>query len=153
MKALGVISIIAFIVFALVCGGIFILDKITLTTTMARVNGLKMEVEAQETSEQQLVLLKDRLAKIATFRKTPNASKNISGVDTLFANQSPNTIMNQAGISSTKVDISLVIKTNEDLTAFLNTIKGTKLFSSVDLSTLSFSPLGGYSVAVSLGNK
>jgi len=152
-KALGVIFIVVFIIFGLGMGAFFIYSKITLDGIKTNVDQLKSQVKAQEASEQQLVLIKDRLAKISSIKSTPNATKNITGIDSLFANMSPSSIMNLANFSSTKVDISVAIRSNEDLTAFIQNLKNTDLFKSVNLSSLGYGANSGYSIAVSLSNK
>jgi len=152
-RSLGVILIVIFAIFSLGIGGFFVLSKITLGNLQTKVNQLTSQVKAQETSEQQLILLKDRLAKIASARNDPNAYKNITNVDSLFTNISPVSSMNQANISSSKIDISLVARSNEDLATFISNLKGTTLFNTVNLSSLSFSPKTGYALTVSLGNK
>jgi len=152
-KALGVISIVVFIISALGVGAFFIYSKITLTNLQTEVTKLKSQVKAMESSEQQLVLLKDRLAKITSIKSAPNATKNITNVDTLFVGLSPSSMMEMANISSNKMDISMSIASNEDISLFLKNIKDTDIFSKVDLSTFGYSPGVGYSIDVSLGNK
>ena len=152
-KALGVILVVAFVVFCLGIVALFIINKTTLTNTQASVDQLKTQVKAQETSEQQLILLKDRLAKIASIKSTPNASKSITNVDSLFANVSSASTMNEANITSSKMDISLIISSNDDLTSFIQNIKSTKLFNTINLPSFTYSANNGYSIAVSLTNK
>jgi Tfp pilus assembly protein PilN len=152
-KALGVIFIVIFIIFCLGIGGLFIFSKISLTNIQAQVDQLKSEVVAQEESEQQLVLLKDRLAKISSIKNIPNASKNIVNLDSLFTDMSPDSIMNEANITSTKIDITLIARSNEDLSTFIKNLKSTTLFNFINLSSLGYSPKSGYSIAVSLSNK
>jgi len=153
IKALGVISVVAFAVFCLVVIALFIITNMTLTSTQASVNQLKTQVKAMETSEQQLILLKDRLAKITAIKVTPNASKNIVNVNSLFTNVSPVSVMSLASINPSKVDLSFLIRSNEDLSVFMQDIKGTTLFNSVGLTSMTYSPAGGFSVDVSLENK
>lgn len=152
-RALSVISVVAFLIFASGVGGFFIFEKTNYDSTRTNVEFLKKQVKDQEASEQQLVLLKDRLAKIASIRGNPNASKNIENINTLFNNLSPNTTVNQANISPTKVDINLVIKSNDDLTTFIQNMKNTKLFNLVDMTSLGYSANSGFSAVVTLSNK
>ena len=152
-KALGVIFIVAFIIFSLGMGAFFIYSRITLDGIKTNVDQLKSQVKAQETSEQQLVLLKDRLAKISSIKSTPNATKNITGIDFLFTNMSPSSTMNLANFSSTKIDVSVAIRSNEDLTAFIQNLKSTDLFKSVNLSSFAYGAGSGYSIDVSLSSK
>ncbi|MFA6446500.1 MAG: hypothetical protein WCW14_04620, partial [Candidatus Paceibacterota bacterium] len=132
-KSLGVILIVVFIVFGLGTGAFFIYSKITLNNVQTNVEQLKSQVKAQEGSEQQLVLLKDRLAKIASLKSTPNATKNITNMDTLFKNMSPGSLANQLEITPTKIGVSMIIRSNEDLTTFIQNLKTNELFNIVNL--------------------
>lgn len=152
-KALSVILIVLFSVSCLVSGALLIVNKINLDNTQKTVEQLKTQVKAQEVSEMQLVLLRDRLAKITTIKNYPTANKNIASVDSLFSNLSPNTILNQANISSNKIDISLVIRSNEDLSLFLKNIKDSTLFKTANVSSLGYNPIIGYTLALTLGGK
>lgn len=152
-KALGVISIVVFIIFALGVGAFFIYSKITLTNIETEVTKLKSQVKAMESSEQQLVLLKDRLSKVASIKAIPNASKNIANVDTLFTGLSSSSMMKAANIGSKKMDINMSIASNEDISIFLKNIKDADVFSKVDLSSFGYSPGVGYSVDVSMGDE
>ncbi|KKS00462.1 MAG: hypothetical protein UU51_C0007G0008 [Microgenomates group bacterium GW2011_GWC1_41_20] len=152
-KALGVILIVVFIVFSLGTGAFFIYSKITLNNVQTNVEQLKSQVKAQEGSEQQLVLLKDRLAKISSIKSTPNASKNIINMDILFRNMSPSSTMNQLEVTPTKIGVSMLIRSNEDLTAFIKNLKTNEMFNVVNLTSLGYSMNAGYSVIVSLSNK
>ena len=152
-KSLGVILIVVFIVFGLGTGAFFVYSKITLNNVQTNVEQLKSQVKAQEGSEQQLVLLKDRLAKIASLKSTPNATKNIINMDTLFKNMSPGSAANQLEVLPTKIGISMIIRSNEDLTTFIQNLKTNELFNLVNLTSLGYNMNAGYSVIVNLSNK
>lgn len=151
-KALGVILIVTFIVFAIGAAGYFIYSKITLNNLQTNIEQLKSQVKAQESSEQQLVLLKDRLAKISSVRSAPNSSKNITGLDSLFTNVSPQSSANQIDVSSQKINITMMIRSNEDLVTFIQNLKNTKLFKTVTLTSLGYTTNLGYSMIVNLVN-
>jgi len=152
-KALNVIFILSFAIFGVIIGGLFVMNRLSLNNIQKEIDTLKTQVRVQETSEQQLVLLKDRLMKIASIKSNATASKNIVNVDSLFTNVSPLSQLNQADISSSKMGLSLIIKSNEDLVSFLDNIKNSNLFTSADLSTLSYSANSGYTVEAVLFTK
>jgi hypothetical protein len=151
-RALGIIFMVAFVIFAVSVGGVFVFSKINLTKIQTNVEQLKNEVKSRESSEQQLVLLKDRLAKITSVRSSSNTIKKVMGVNSLFANISPSSSLSQANISSSKIDVSMVIGTNEDLTTIMQNLKNTKDFGSVTLTSLNLGP-GGFALTVNLKDK
>ena len=153
IKSINVILIVAFIVFSLGVGGFFVVSKISLNSVQSSVDKLKSQVKAQETSEQKLILLKDRLSKIYSIKSTPSASKNIDGANSLLTNVSPNSTMDQAVIEPTKADISLKVQSNEDLGILFTNIKNTSSFKFIDLYSFDYSPSVGYLVKLNMNNK
>jgi hypothetical protein len=145
--------IVGFIIFCLGMGGLFIINKINLSSVQTNVDKLKVQVKGQESSEQRLILLKDRLDKIASVKSTPNALKNISSIDSFLANVSPSTIMDQADFGATKIDVSFKIGSNEDLVSLMQNVKSTDLFKAVDLYSFDYGPSIGYLIKLSMNNK
>jgi uncharacterized membrane protein YhiD involved in acid resistance len=153
LKALGVIAMGAFLVFAVVIGAIFIVSNITLGSAKAKVNALKSQVAAQEKSEQQIVLLEDRLTKIGSVQKIPNSLASLITVEPFLTKFSGSVSVNQMQITPIGTTLSLNIKTNSDLTSLLTSIQNSDAFKSVELTSFSFNPTVGYSVEVAMVNK
>lgn len=145
IKALNVILMASFIFFCLGVGGFLIYNKIALTNAQTNVEQLTSQVKALEKSEQQLILLKDRLGKIASVKLVPNASKNITGINSLLANTTNALNLSEANISSSKTNLDLDIYSNEDLSTFLQNVKNSNIFKSVNLTSFSYN-LNGYSL-------
>lgn len=153
LRALGVIAIGAFLVFGTGIGAFFIVSRMTLENLNVKLNALKSQVSAQEKSEQQVVLLKDRLAKITTIRGMPSSLINLTVMEPFLAGFSSNVSINQMEVGTKGIDLALNIKTNSDLSAFLTSIKDSGVFKSVDLTSFAFSPSTGYSVGVTMVKK
>lgn len=152
-KPLSIVSAVIFMIFSLALGAYFIFSKITLDKSQKEVDQLKAQIKAMEDSEQQLILLKDRLAKISTIKNTPNALKNIMNFDSVLANISPNSVIDEVNITSDKVNTSYKLTSNADFTTFINNLKNTEFFNYVDLLSTNFNPNDGYLVDFSLENK
>jgi hypothetical protein len=152
LRALGVIGVAAFLIFAVGLGILFIVSTINLNGLNTNVNQLKSQVSAQEASEQQIIILKDRIAKIVEAKAVPSALKTIVNVDAFLSDLSPDSTINQFNAGSTKADISMSFKSNADLTSFLQAVSVSS-FKSVILSSFSYSPSQDYSVGVSLGGQ
>lgn len=145
VRALTVILTVVFIFFCLGIGGFFVYSRISLNGINSSTDVLKSQVEALERSEQQLILLKDRLAKIASVRANPNASKNIEEVNSLLTNTSTALNMSEANITSAKSSLALDIYSNEDLSIFLNNVKKSTFLKSANLTSFSYN-VNGYSL-------
>jgi hypothetical protein len=150
LRALGVISIAVFLVFAVGLGILFIISTISLNSLNNSISQQESQVSADEASEQQIIILKDRIAKISQAKLVPSALKSVINFDTLLSNLSPDSTISQFNADSSKVDISMGFKSNSDLTAFLQAVTTSKLFKSVILSSFGYGPSQGYSVGMSI---
>lgn len=150
LRALGVISIAVFLVFAVGLGIFFIISTISLGNLNSSISQHESQISAQESSEQQIIILKDRIAKISQAKSTPSALKTVTNFDTLLTNLSPDSTISQFNADSSKADISMGFKSNPDLTSFLQAVTTSKLFKSVILSSFGYGPNQGYSVGVTL---
>jgi hypothetical protein len=153
IKAINVILIVTFIVFILGIGVYFILSSISLKNTESKLEQLKSQILLQETSEQQLIILKDRLTKISAAKAFPDALKNLGSVNTILVNLSQDSSISQMDISPSKIDLTMTIRSNADLTNFIKSIEETNLFKSVLLSSFGYSSTGGYNIGVSFVGK
>lgn len=144
VKMLNVIFLSGFLIFALGLGAFFIFNNIRLRNINADVESLKSEAANLQKSEQQMVLLKDRLSKIKTVRKTPTAWTNLTNIQTLISSVGPNTFVSELNADSNKIDMSVLFRTNSDLAAFIKNLTETKVFKGITLTTFGFNPANGY---------
>lgn len=152
-RALGVIAAVAFLIFGIGTAIFFLVSKVTLDSLNVKVNALKSQVSAQEKTEQEIILLKDRLTKIASIQKLPNSLINLKAVDPVLANLSDSTTVSQMLINPSGVNLSLNIKTNSDLRTFLSSIQNSEAFNAVNLASFGLSPTTGYSLEVQITTK
>jgi cell division protein FtsL len=152
-RALGVIALAAFLIFVVGAGGYFVYSSITLRDLNAKVEDLKSQVTAQQTSEQQMVLLKDRLKKISSVQKIPNSSNNLASLDPILASVSSGAYVNELDVDALKIDMLINFRSNSELSGFIKNLSATDAFKSVTLSSFSFSPASGYLVGISMVGK
>jgi hypothetical protein len=153
VRALGVIGIAAFLVFAIGIGAYFIFSTYSLNTDNANLTKLKSQVAAQQQSEQQIVLLKDRVDKIATILKPANSLSNLTAVEPVLSVLSDTASINQMAINSTLVDISVTLQTNSDLSSYLKAFESSDAFEKLNLTSFNLSPKNGYSVEINATKK
>jgi Tfp pilus assembly protein PilN len=149
-RMLGVIALGAFLVFALGLAAFFIFSSFQLRALKANEDKLKSDIASSETSEQQIVLLKDRLAKVKIAQSTQSGVKNLEKIDPFIAGLSGSTILTELDVDSQKVDLSILFKSNNELSTFLKTLTDSKVFQSVVLTSFGFNPLTGYLVTIRL---
>jgi hypothetical protein len=153
IRALSVIAVAAFLVSVTGIVIYFVVGTINLNSLNANINQLKSQVTAQEASEQQIILLKDRIAKIEQAKAAPSALSTATKVDSFLANISAGSVINQFDADPAKADITLNLKSNADLTEFIQGVSSSTLFGSIDLSSFGFNPATGYLVGLSMSVK
>ncbi|MCX6704207.1 MAG: hypothetical protein NTZ07_02055 [Candidatus Woesebacteria bacterium] len=147
-KALGVIGIAAFFIFGIGVAAFFIFSTISLNGINANITKLSDQVSSQQKSEQQIILIKDRVTKVASVQALPNTLPNQTAVEPILAGISAASSINQISIDPASVTLSLVLKSNSDLSAFLESFQSIKVFKSVKMTSFNLSPVNGYSVEI-----
>lgn len=147
-RTLNVIFLGAFIIFALGLAGLFIFSTLQLQSLTSTQNQIKSQISAQETSEQKLVLLKDRLGKIQIVKGVTSSLKSINDVDPFVDLLVGSSTLIELDVDSQKTDLSVLFKTNTDLSSFVKSMTDSKVFKSVILSSFGFNPASGYLVSL-----
>lgn len=150
IRALGVILLAVFIMFIVGVSAFFIFESINLKNITNDMSDLGNQIKAQETSEQQIVLLKNRIGKIVILQKQPNSSKNLSAIEPFLATLPGNTPINELNVDSQKITLSLTFKSNSALSTFFSSLNNTSSFKSVVLSSFGFNPVSGYLLGLNI---
>jgi Tfp pilus assembly protein PilN len=148
IRALGVIGIAAFLVFGIGVGAFFIISTISLNGINANVVRLTGQISAQQKSEQQIFLVKDRIAKILTIQQFPNSLPNLETINSFLSNLSANSLINEISIDSGSVNLSVNLKTNSDLSTFLESLQSSGVFKSIIITSFKFNTASGYALEI-----
>ncbi len=149
-RMLNVIFLGIFLVVGFGLGVFFVISSLQFQDLNAANTKLKGQITAQESSEQQLVLLKDRLAKIQTVKNLPDSTKNMIKIDPFISELVGNSSLTELEVDTQKTDVSILFRNNEDLTNFLRSISENKVYKSSILSSFGYNPSSGYLVTVHL---
>ena len=153
IRALGVIGIAAFLVFGVGIGAFFIISTINLNNINANIKSLETQITAQQKSEQQIILLKDRISKIASVQALPSSLKSLAVIQPFLAGLSANTSIGQMSLDSKGTTISISLASTADLSQLLGSFKASNTFSNVNLTSFSFNPNTGYLIEIRAINK
>lgn len=148
VRALGVIGIVLFLIFSVSLGIFFVISTISLNSLNANVAKLKSQVVTQQKSEQLMILLRDRVAKIVSVQKLPNSLPNLVRIWPFLSDLSENTVINQMAIGTGSVALSVNLSTNSDMTKFIKSFQTSDVFKTVNLASFNLSPATGYSVEI-----
>lgn len=152
-RMLGVISLVIFILFGLGMIAFFVFNSISLGNLKTANGDLEDRITGLETSEQKIVLLKDRVGKIKSLFSIPSAINNLDSVNTVLSPLSKDTTISELNVNPTKVSMSINFKSAADIGVFLTGLKDTKSFQTVSISSFSFNPVSGYLVSIAIQGK
>lgn len=147
-RMLGVIFLAAFLIFALGLVAFFIISSVQLRSLTQVGDTLKSQITAEEQSEQQMILLKDRIKNIKTVQGLPDATRNLTNIEPVVDSVGGSGSVTELSIDSQKIDLSALFKTNTDLPAFITKVKESGVFKSVILTSFGFNSASGYLVSL-----
>lgn len=152
-RALGVISIAFFLIFTIAISAVFLISSASLNALNSDIQTLTAQISAVETSETQIVLLKDRVTKIKSALSLPSADVSLAAIEPLVSNLPENSSLSELSLDSAKTTVALNFTSSADLTSFLNQISTNKNFASVIMTSFTYSLGTGYQVEMSLKQK
>lgn len=147
-RMLNVILLALFIITALGMVGFFIFSSTSLKNVIAKNDILISEIKAQSVAQQQIVLLKNRLAQIKTINNSPGAMKGFNNLVPALAMISGDSFLSELNVNSQKITSAIVFKTNSGLADFLKSLGSDTAFSSITVGSFSYSPEVGYQVSM-----
>ena len=153
VRALGVIGIAAFLVFGMGIGAIFAFSTVSLNGINTNITKLKGQVSALQKSEQQIILVKDRIKKIASIQKLPNSIPNLTLVAPTLVSIDSSGSVDQMTIDPGAIGMSANFGTNAGVTSFIESLQSSKDFKSIDLVSFNFNPTTGYAVEIKAVSK
>ena len=133
--------------------GFFAVNALSLRTSTARQEELKNSIKSFEQTEQGLVLVKDRLAKVKEVDGKENAQNEIDALSNLFGQVPPGVSLSEAVVSKEELDATFVVGDSSVLGQFMAGIIGTQGFTKIDLLSFSFNPNVGYLVSLGFSSK
>lgn len=154
IRMFGVISLGVFLVFGLGVAIFFILSSVALNNLNKTNDVLTSQIQSLETSETQMVLLKDRIGKIKIVQNLPSAAKNLDSINSLIASIPSSDPVNGLELTPSKISMSINFNSNSDLSGFLKSLSSSSSFQAISLTSFTFNPVSGYLVGIDItGNK
>ena len=152
-RQLNVILLAIFFAGALSMAGFFVFSAISLQNLNTQNTNIRNQIQVQQTAQQQVVLLKDRLSKIKRVQAVPGAAQNLTAISPLIGSVSDSGSVSELNVSPQKTSMSLTFRTNSDLVSFIKTLNGNTNFSSITMDSFSYNPTTGYLVSFSFSGK
>lgn len=150
LRSFNLVLIAIFIIFTIGLSVYFVFTSVMLKNKVASVDSLKGKIRTLQTSEQQIVLLKDRIKKITLAQNKPSAIKNLDLTNPVLSALSGNSQITEMDVDVGKIVFLISFKTTADLTNFFENLSKSTAFKSATLSSFGFNPLTGYLAGVTV---
>lgn len=121
----------------------------SVTKLEAQERNLKGQILAQETTEQTLVFVRDRLNKIKALQAKNNSTADFIAQKNVFLTFSPNVELKQLNIADSQSDFAVTVPDSATLGDVLQKVK-TKEFASGVIDTISYNQSLGYQLKFKL---
>jgi hypothetical protein len=144
IKNLAVISFVLFLLTALGMLAVFVLNSVQIRSLNESSEELKTSIKSLETTEQGLVLVKDRLSKAKLVLADESGGDEVEGLGTVTSGLPESVALTEAVISKNVLDTTFIATDSQGLTALMARIISQEAFSKVDLVSFSFNPNTGY---------
>lgn len=150
-RVLGRISIVVVALsFVLGTTGViylFVLQR-QVTNQVNKNNQLTSSIRNLEATEQKLVLLKDRVAKIKNILSQDSAYSNSESVKKIFFGLPTDVSLDEANLTPSQIRLTVTSKSSLGMVGFLNNLTSLGNFKEIVLKNFSFRPSSGYSSTV-----
>lgn len=140
--ALSVLGLIAFFVFVTTQIG----------SSNQRQESLKGSIRSLEQTEQRLILVKDRLAKIKNALGEEKMRSEVENIDSLLTNTAGNVVVTEVDVSKDKTELTVQATSSTSVAQFMAVLLVTNLYEKIDLSSFGFNPQVGYLISLEMAN-
>lgn len=152
LRDISIFGFILFVFFTLAVASLVIYYSTEAKKYETRIENLKTQVKSLEKTETRLVLTKDRLSKIKQIFQMPNLDQEVSKLESLMNFLPQSAKISDIKLSLGKIELSLAVSTNSDLTALLALLTAEGMFQKIEVSSFSFKPNLGYQLSFVLYN-
>ena len=146
LKKVVTFGFIFLIVFLVGLIAYLIILSIQYKASLKRQAQLKQSIKSLEQTEQQLLIIRDRLDKIKLIQARDSAIGGVGNLKYILANVPPTVNVRESKILGSKAELTFLARSSSDLVKTLSTILAGSYYSKIDLASFSFNPNYGYSV-------
>jgi len=117
-------------------------------SSLSRQTQLKQNITSLQNTEQQLLLIKDRIGKVNSVSTNRDAATIFISIDKTLSSLPTNVSVGSVEISSDKTKFTVVSKDSLGMAAFLNLVVVSGLYKSLSLTQFNFSSATGYTISL-----
>lgn len=139
-----------FLTIAVIGGGIIFFLGTRASDGKQKEEQLKTQIQSLEQTEQQLVLMKDRIQKTQTIFEQRSTYQTLKNYDAIFAKLPPDALVTGLEIDNEVSTLTVNARNSDDLATILGFFKDKSLYNRVELESLNFNVFSGYEIVLSI---
>ena len=153
LKSLVTVFLALFVVVAAGISGYFLINSFTLDASLKSQDILKKSIQSMEQTEQSLLLVKDRLAKLKEIYANPSVKPDILALSKMLTVLPADASLTEADMGNNSLDTTFTVNNSLSLTQLMAVLIVQNTYPRVDLLSFSFNPTSGYVVSLNFINK
>jgi hypothetical protein len=153
LRSVATIALAVFILVLIGGGAYYALNAVSLNASLKNQARLKASIEDKQETEQSLILVKDRLAKINDIKSKPSADQEVVRLSTILGGIPAAALLTEAVLGKDATDTTFVVADSTLLSQLLANVVLNTDYKRIDLLSFSFSPTAGYVVSLGFSNK
>lgn len=146
----GALAVFLITVFGLI--GYLLVGVFEIRNSETKQEQLKVSIRTLEQSEQRLVLLKDRLAKVKLAFSSESADEEAENIQTVLS-AATSVGISELELKPLSIEVSVVAQSSSQLSSFLSFLENSDIFENIKVSSFGFNPTAGYIVSMELKEK
>lgn len=152
LRKVSIYGLVVFIVVLLTGGGYLFFLSGQLRESTVNQEQLKANISSFETTEQSVVLLKDRIKKANLVLAQDNTYSSLPDFRDLYFSLPLGTTMTDAKLAPSKTEVTLLISSSTSLVEVVRNLATLTSYKKIEIASFSFTPTAGYLVSFVLFN-
>jgi Tfp pilus assembly protein PilN len=144
LKQIAVAAVTVFLVLTGAVLAYFLIVSQQLRTIKANQENLKGTLASLSTSEQQYVLVKDRVRKISQVRDTLDIEEGVGKFEKLQSLLPASIVVSEIEVKKDITEISLTAASSRDIVNFFESLLASETYKKIVLKSFSFNPSTGF---------
>lgn len=151
-KTLGLILISIYLLGSIFVTGYILVLNSQIGSIENNIEKLKIDIRSLESSEQKIVLLKDRISKIKYIMTLKSANTGLDSIKDIIDKLDENSSVTELKIDTSRIEASFNLKSTSALYSFMNNLQSQQ-FTNLKIDNFTFNPNTGYLISVVINNK
>lgn len=150
LKKVAIGGFVLLFLFLIGSGAYLYFLNLQVRNSVANQEELKQSIESLEQTEQQLVIVRDRLDKAETVLGKESAAEELEDFEELAGLIPPTVAVTEADMVSGRSEVSLIAVSSSGLVQLMANLISLELYERIELTSFGFTPGSGYLVSLVL---